>query len=195
MIQNIAIVIIFSFLFVSCQQQSINSPRDTIIDIRTAWWVHVWYGVAVGAQRVFTARHVIDDCGSACRYYLDDQEIQILGVIDVLWGDRAGISTSTTMPYIRAVSYESLGIDTPAYTLVSRSGSWQRIEGRITALDASYIWYDSSLSGGVFTGAIETDIVLEVGESGTPIWILSWELVGVMSAVDRERGRGYIARP
>lgn len=197
MIQHIGIVIIFSFLFVSCQQQPIDSPRDTIIDIRTAWWVHVWYGVAVGAQRLLTPAHVIQGCGVSCRYLLLEgmREIEI-GTIEPLWGDRVALSTTTSvMPYIRVIASEWLSIDTPVYILVSRSGSWQRIEGRITARDVSYVWYTSTLSGGVSTGAIETDIVLEAGESGTPIWTHDDTLVGVMSAVDRERGRGYIVSP
>ena len=63
------------------------------------------------------------------------------------------------------------------YALVSRSGSWQRIEGHVTRVDATYMAYDRSLSGTLFTGAIETDIVLLPGESGTPVWSFSGGLI------------------
>ncbi len=84
--------------------------------------------------------------------------------------------------------------NTPIYALVFRSGSWMRIDGKILSENASYIGYDVTLSGRVFTWALETDIVLLPWESGTPLWTSRGELLGVMSAVDNDLRRGYIVQ-
>ena len=71
------------------------------------------------------------------------------------------------------LKFADLSSNMSVFTLTSYSGSWQRKEGKIIALDRAYIGYDTLLSGTLFTGAIETDLVLEKGESGLPLWSLS----------------------
>lgn len=61
-------------------------------------------------------------------------------------------------------------------------------------IDISYIAYDGSLSGTLLSGGIMTDMILSPGESGTPIWTASGELIGVMSAVDNAGKRSYIVQ-
>ncbi len=96
---------------------------------------------------------------------------------------------------ISPIQYSSVSdIDTLIYALVFRSGSWIRIDGKLLSKDTSYIGYDTILSGKVFTGALETDIVLLPWESGTPIWTLLGELLWVMSAVNADLRRGYIVQ-
>ena len=90
--------------------------------------------------------------------------------------------------------HSSFETNTPIYALVFRSGSWMRIDGEILSEDASYIGYDTTLSGRVFTWALETDIVLLPWESGTPLWTSSGELLGVMSAVNKEEKKGWVVQ-
>ena len=73
---------------------------------------------------------------------------------------------SIRLESLSASSLPSLSIRKPIlgediFALVSRSGSWHRIHGKVLALDQEYIAYDASLSGTLLSGATLTDIVLE----------------------------------
>lgn len=75
---------------------------------------------------------------------------------------------------------------------IEHSGAEGRISGSILNPHVPYYAYTKSLSGYMLTGAM-TDIIVREGESGTPVWNIKWELIGVMSAIDTEKWYGYIA--
>ncbi len=190
-------------LMISSCQSDISraeiSPADRIAEIYLESGYKVWEWVLYTHDTILTAWHVV---AKNQKYYVmrewDDsrEKMQIKNITLSLDSDIAHVLVEKPLD----ISWELPPLDTsyilgtPIYALVSRSWSLIRVEGNILSLDANYIGYDVSLSGRVFTGALETDIVLETGESGTPIWTFSGWLIGVMSAVDRGGKRGYVVR-
>ncbi len=69
-----------------------------------------------------------------------------------------------------------------------------RVQGHILGLSQDYLGYDATLSGKLLSWTVVTDIIVDHGESGTPIWTLSGKLIGVMSAVDTLGKRSYGVR-
>ncbi len=69
-----------------------------------------------------------------------------------------------------------------------------RVQGRILGLSQDYLGYDATLSGKLLSWTIVTDIIIDHGESGTPLWTLSGELIGIMSAVNQVEGKSYGVR-
>ena len=189
--------IILTFSLSSCGQ-SWTPPgptMSTIVTILDTAESPIWYGFS-GSHAINTAGHVATPCRiSICR------SRDSTGKIASIPYDTISLPEDTDIAYIGPlwVDEHALPMDISVWdtltVFVSRDGEWQRIDGYAVSLDASYVGYDSSLSGKVFTGAIETDILVEKWESGAPVWDSDGELVGVMSAVDRGRGRGYIVRP
>jgi hypothetical protein len=188
-------ILICITIFSSCSEKEGIDPRDYIVDISTWEWRHIGYGVIRDNITLMTAWHVYRECQYiSCRYRWKDGE-----TIEMLWSTESEKWKDLT--YIGITHRDMLSPtisewerSQAIYTLISRSGSWQRREGHIISLSGSYIWYDGSLSWSLFAGAIETDIVLEKWESGTPVWTLSWDLIGVMSASDERGKRGWVVR-
>ncbi|MBP6981755.1 trypsin-like peptidase domain-containing protein, partial [Candidatus Gracilibacteria bacterium] len=171
-----------------------------IVDIVTSRGVHCGKGVQVDPSHILTAKHIVESSPiDPCTYIQrGDQTFPSQSLEKYPHSDKALM----TLPEIEKKSL-SISIfpeskitkDLSVFALVSRSGSWQKIEGKITNTSESYIGYDPTLRlSQIYTGALETDILLEAGESGTPIWTLSSELIGIMSAVDREKGRSYVIK-
>jgi S1-C subfamily serine protease len=84
--------------------------------------------------------------------------------------------------------------ETDVFSFSKSGNTLSRKIGKITKVDVEYIGYDKYLSSTLYRGAIETDLIFSSWESGMPVWTLSWELIWVASAVDREKGRSYIMR-
>ena len=171
-----------------------------IVDIVTSGWIHCGKWVQIDPTHILTAKHIVESSPiDPCTYIqLRDQifpsqtlekyphtDTVLMTLPEI---DKKGVSISL-FPESKITK------DLPVFALVSRSGSWQKIEWKITNTSQSYIGYDGALRlSQLYTGAIETDILLEPGESGTPIWTLSSDLIGIMSAVDREKGRSYVVK-
>ena len=168
------------------------------------------HGVILRSGEVLTSLHIVRTClrsrvslwiatyHSVWCSIIENGRKNIIQSITVPNRDRdlAYLSYSWTQDTnsIDPMSLQNITIWQPISALLNRSGAWQRIDGHILELNVSYRAYDGDLEGKIFTGALVTDILLELGESGTPIWTHSWELIGVMSAVDRGGKRSYIVR-
>ena len=183
------------FLF-SCSVQRAGVPEDYQVQIKTESDHHIWYGVIENSSSLLTAYHVYLECKkNNCIYMKNDgSRIQIKNS-----HARENLQDSIRLESLPASSLPSLSIRKPMlsediFALVSRSGSWHRIHGKVLALDQEYIAYDALLSGTLLSGATLTDIVLEKWESGAPIWSSSWWLLWVMSAVDREGKRSWFVQ-
>lgn len=190
------LICIFScFLLFSCSKNSDIDIRDRIVSIEAEDGRAIGKWVIRESETLLTATHVYDQClKTLCRYrnpYFGDISI-----------DTTRISTRWDMTILRPSSpLQILSLTTasghtwdPIFALVMLSGSWQRVDGSILGEDVSYIGYDENLAGRVYSGALETDIVLSPGESGTPIWNEQWELIGIMSASDAFNKRGWIVQ-
>ena len=179
----------------SCSSSNSYTPRDTLVEIRESDGHIVGRWVLLSGDTLTTSAHVLRDCKKSQCIYVSQKYGNLTPSGQVYtYADRDRVDIRLTPLLTPTILWSDPQIDEPVYALVSRSGSWQRIDGKILGIDASYTWYDDALSGTTFTGATSTDIVLEKWESGTPIWTLSWELIGVMSAVDIAEKRGYVVR-
>ena len=188
------------FLILTSCEKIQDDITWNIVDIVTSRWVHCGKWVQVDPSHILTAKHIVESSLiDPCSYIQRRDQVFSSQILEKYpHSDK----TLMTLPEIEK---KSLSISIfpeskitkylPVFALVSRSGSWQKIEWKITNTSQSYIGYDSTLRlSQVYIGAIETDILLEPGESGTPIWTLSSELLGIMSAVEREKGRSYVIK-
>ncbi len=189
-------VLSFLFFFSGCTSSSPDLREERMISISDSRGNPIGKGVLVQSDKIMTATHIYHDCQKTnCRYSLSSWSLSILeDILPEIQGDRILLSVVSSLPSPYLLEYEEAIPMSPVYALVSRSWLWSRLDGKILAIDKKYFAYDSILSGAVFTWGIETDIVLEKGESGTPIWSLSGWLIWVMSAIDREGKRSWIVR-
>ena len=174
---------------------------DRIVTLRnTSGEVSRW--VIISPDRVLVTRHGVMKCLDteiSPRKYSskwcalkswDKKDLTIRSIM--LWdlvSDRAIVEINPR----KVIS--SLPLSDPSIGQSVMILTWSgKVSGKILALDPSYIAYDGSLSGSVLSGSFVTDILLEPGESGSPVWTLSGELIGIVSAVDRVNGRSYGVR-
>ena len=201
-------------LMASCSMVSPLSQDSMIVRIvdieTTAPNGSSGHGVILRSGEVLTSLHIVRTClrsqvsswavtyKSAWCSIIENGRKNIIQSITVPNNDQdvAYLSYSWTqdMNSITLISLQDITIWQPISALLNRSGAWQRIDGHILELNVAYRAYDGDLEGKIFTGALVTNILLELGESGTPIWTHSWELIGVVSAVDRGGKRSYIVR-
>ncbi len=182
----------------SIQTLSEEQIRARTVDIMSSQvgWVHgKWVILETG--KVLTSRHVVENCSSGCFIEIQKQKYPIV-LLDFPDENKdvayVSFSGYLDLEKISPVDQKNLPLWSMLVSYRFSSSSWQRLEGKILWIDTPYIGYDMSLSGVILSGAVVTNIVLSPGESGTPIWTLSGELVGVMSAVDREGKRSYIVQ-
>lgn len=210
--RSLFFLILLAVLLTGCfPLESQQSLITRIVDIETiAPNGSSGHGVILRSGEVLTSLHVVRTClGSGERVWIDRYASLWCSLIEN--GEKKSISAITIPNTDRDSAYLSyswaqdrssgdlvLGQDLDiwqwVYALVNRSGRWIRLDGHILDLHVSYQAYSSDLEGHIFTGATLSDILLESGESGTPIWTLSWELIGVVSAVDRGGKKSYIVR-
>lgn len=147
--------------------------------------------------KILTSRHVVKNCGSGCSLEIQWQKYPIGSIDfpdarkDIAYVSFSGSSDFSTLSLLNG---EKISTGQSIVSYLSLSGSWQKVDGKILGIDTPYIAYDNSLSWTLLSGSILTDIILSPGESGTPIWTASWELVGVMSAVDNVGKRSYVVQ-
>jgi S1-C subfamily serine protease len=202
-IMKYSLIIFICILLTSCAIEWVTDEtlRSRIVDIEWRWGeMSRWVILETG--RVMTVRHGVDAC---------IEEVSWAGTYPSLWcaiihwGQRYPITTITLpdmrrdialLEYTSGESYTSLrqsselSLRQEIYILTSTG----KFSGQIISLTPSYIAYDTHLSGSLLSWAIMTDIVVERGESGTPIWTLSGELIWVVSAVDIVGKRSYGVR-
>lgn len=195
---------LLSIVIVSCTSQPIDDAtrRSRIVDIVSPYSESRWVILETG--KVLTVRHGIDDC---LRYPIRSDTYHSEWCSLRIDGVRYPISTITLPDQTRDIAlirYAGWQEYTPVrLTTDDEMHLWQsvylftstgKITGQILSLAPSYIAYDSHLSWSLLSGSLMMDIIVERGESGTPIWTLSGELLWVMSAVDIAGKRSYGVR-
>lgn len=192
-IMKYSLIIFICILLTSCAIEWVTDEtlRSRIVDIEWRWGeMSRW--VILESWRIMTVRHGVDACIEDISWA---GTYSSLGCTIIHWGQRYPITTITLSdmsrditileyvseeryPSLRQSSEPSLGQEIHILT------STGKFSGKIISLIPSYIAYDTHLSWSLLSGALATDIIVERGESGTPIWTLSGELVWVVSAVD-----------
>ncbi len=181
---------IFFFIFLlflaSCRAQSDIERRLSIVDIMDRNFSHVGRWVRLDSAHVLTVAHVYEECSPSCF---------INGTISLSWVSNPQRDTALLMTSrypVDSLTYAEPQLGEAVVVLWSGGLS---TTGTILSLSGNYIGYDGSLSGRLILWAIETDIVLSPGESGSPVWTVRGELIWVMSAVDIAGKRGWVVRP
>ena len=181
-------VLVLVWLLVGCSPIGKSMlPSERIVSFVTGDRI-IWYGVKMNEDTILTATHVVESCQKwNCTFEKKSLSgIQIMSYADksIIWD--GGIDSIN--------DWKNFTVWDHVYLL--RYSSWQlrRYDTEITGLERGYIGVDASLSGTYLTWAIEISIALEKGESGLPVWTLSWELVWVVSATDSIAGKSYIVR-
>ncbi len=212
--KSLPLFVIMTFIFSSCSTQILPSEESLtsrIINIETtAPNGSSGRGVILRSGEVLTSLHVVNSCirwqliswenpyTSEWCFILEHREKRIIQTISLTNRDTDVAYLLYSWSHDAAqkplILQENPQIWEQVFALVSRSGSWQKREGHIRELNTSYQAYTDHLSGAILSWALVTDIVLERGESGTPLWTASWELIGVVSAVDTTGKKSYIVR-
>lgn len=179
---------IFLLLLSSCSYpKALELPSEKIRVFQSGERI-IGYGVDIWWGYTLTATHVLEDCkkGWCTLSHTSIENYNIFHYAEVSY-----LGVSATLPkYVFARPKRGEWI----YLFRSQSGRLMRHDGVITALDQSYYAYDENFSGRVYTGAIAIDILLEKGESGTPVWTSSWELLGIISASNQTTSTSYVVR-
>ena len=199
--RNIFFSIFFCFfLLSSCAHENQVDLTTVIFDIETSKGFHCGKGIQIDPTHIFTSKHIIESrtLSDLCNIIkINWERSKIISIEKNPISDSAILEISKQNPNqfqsIRYPSQSKIIKDLPVFFMVSRAGSWVKISGKITNVSTSYLGYDSSLKQDkTYTWAVETDILLDPWESGSPVWTLSGELLWVVSAVYEEGKRSYI---
>lgn len=181
-------VLVLVWLLVGCSPIAKSMlPSERIVSFVTSNSV-IWYGVKMNGDTILTATHVVESCQ---KWNCTFEQKSLSGMKIMSYADKSIIGNGN----IDSINErKNLVVGDHVYLL--RYSSWQlrRYDAEITGLERDYIGVDASLSGTYLTWAIEISIALEKGESGLPVWTLSWDLVWVVSASDSIAGKSYIVR-
>ncbi len=161
--------------------------------------------VILSRHQILTSRHVVERCARwrvmsqswssrlPCRVLTNGQKYLIQ---EIYFPDPArdtallAVDIEKEYSQIPEVSENELVVWEPVL-IFTQTG---RIQGRILGLSQNYLWYGTMLSGKLLSWTVVTDIIVDHGESGTPIWTFSGELIGIMSAVNQVEGKSYGVR-
>lgn len=168
--------------------------RERTVEITSSKiaWVHGKW-VILENGKVLTSGHVVRHCSSGCFIESQNQKYPIGSIMfpdmakDIAYVYFSGYSDFSRINILNREEIMT-GQSIIAYA------SWKKMEGKVLGINIPYIAYDNSLSWILLSWSIMTDIILSPGESGTPIWTLSGELIGVMSAVDNEGKKSYVVQ-
>lgn len=148
----------------------------------------IGYGVKMNWENILTATHVVEDCKKwNCTFsweHLSDFDIASRWDISSIAKTKPALNTKL----------EVIGKGSPVYILRFISWVFHRFDTVVTDINVDYIWYDETFSWVYLTWWIEIGMALQKGESGLPVWTLSWELVGVVSATNERTGKSYIVQ-
>jgi hypothetical protein len=171
-------------LLVSCTTQGYETieiiwkeSQSNQIVVRGMW-------VRVSSDQILTSAHVVRDdrlvyeiWGMFTGYPSVRYEVSSRDTA----GDRATLSQvqdvkiQTQNPRLQRVQKWD-----PIYTEVSRSGSIVRIVGRVVDPSGSILGYDTLWRVVTLSGIVLTDIDLQPGDSGAPIYTTLWDLIDVV---------------
>lgn len=192
--KNSILYITFALLLSSCAWDNGISQEYRMVDIVNQENVTIGKWVFIDDYTILTNTHIISHLAGQKVHLWNRQYRNIESLHLFPWKDITELHMKDQMSLIGPLSFDTVKKNDLLYALVERSGGVIRLEGKVTATDVRYLGYDSSLSGKVFTWAIESNIVLSPWESGTPIWKNSWEIVGIVSAVDSVNKKSYIVQ-
>ena len=134
-------------------------------------------GVTLSVDQILTSAHVVRDDRLVYEvgwviYQVSDRDMT---------GDRAvlsqtqGAKIQTQIPRLQQIQKWD-----PIFTEVSRSGSIVRIAGKVINPSGSVTGYDMAGRVVTLSGIVLTDLDLQPGDSGAPIFTTQWEIVDVV---------------
>ena len=185
------------FILSACvQDMSIVSRSDRIGEIVLDGDFVLGKGVLLDNVHILTAKHVVTSCQKQldrCAFRNTVFGTHRFITFSEVYDDHRDILQIEVTPIPRDIpSIWLVPFEKNESIYIEHSGITSVLSGSVLESNTPYYAYTKSLSGYMLTGAM-TDIVVREGESGTPVWNIKWELIGVMSAIDAIGKRGYIA--
>lgn len=176
------------FLLTGCQaRENTVLPSARIVPFVIGNTI-LGYGVRIDSWNILTATHVVEDCRKwNCTFSWET-------LSGTYTNSRADASIIGKIQPTLDFKKQSVQKDDQVYLLRFLSGGVRRFDTMITAVDVAYIGFDRSMSWVYSTGWIEIGLSLEKGESGLPVWSLSGELIGVVSATNTVAGKSYVVQ-
>lgn len=189
----LAYSILFLFFLSGC---SLGSPEEKInlkdqeVEFRTTRGQIIWKGVFLNGNEILTVSHVYDKCrwNQCIIWNTIHGEISLDGIVSETRGDALvlKLKRAYTLPKISEASVAENQV-----VMSYRDG--EVYTGILIHADRRFLALDTTLSWSYLTGA-EIDIVFSSWDSGTPVWTLSWGLIWVISATNREEWRSWSVR-
>ena len=164
-------------LLVSCTSQGYETveivwkeSQNKQIVVRGMW-------VRIGDDQILTSAHVVRDDRLIYEagwviYQVSDRDMT---------GDIATLSqTQVAKNQTQILRLSSVQKWDQVFTEVSRSGSIVRMIGKVVDPSGSVTGYDMTGRVVTLSGIVLTDIDLQPGDSGAPIYTTQWEIVDVV---------------
>jgi V8-like Glu-specific endopeptidase len=183
----ISLLISILTLLSACTQRQYETVEIVAKESQNGQIVVRGMGVKFSDDSVLTSAHVVRDDRlvyeiSGIRYQVSERDSV---------GDRAILSQNQNPKLQIYWNVSSWGQDSlkktttiqkwdPIYTEVSRSGSIVRITGKVLDPRGSVTGYDTTGRVVTLSGIVLTDIDLQPGDSGAPIYTPEWEIVDVV---------------
>ena len=180
------IVVIFCFLIIgACSRLQYQTVEIVWKESQSSAVRVQWMGIRLVSWDIVTSAHIVRD--DSFVYQIDNIPYRIR-MRDTI-GDRAVLSKNYTWWIITDGTHiislfwtnrENIQKWDPVYTEIIRSGSREKIDGKILDVNASLVGYDTLGRITILSGIILTDMALNPWDSGAGIFTLSWELVDVV---------------
>ncbi len=174
---RIPILISMLLILVSCTSQSHETveivwkeSQNKQIVVRGMW-------VRIGDDKILTSAHVVRDDRLIYEagwviYQVSDRDMT---------GDIATLSqTQVAKNQTQILRLSSVQKWDQVFTEVSRSGSIVRMTGKVVDPSGSVLGYDMTGRVVTLSGIVLTDIDLQPGDSGAPIYTVEWDIVDVV---------------
>ncbi len=175
---RISLLISISLLLTACTQSRYETveivwkeSQNSQIVVRGMW-------VELSDWSILTSAHVVRD--DRLSYQVGSLRYRVVER-DII-GDRAILSQIQIIEKIniQISQFQKVQKWDQVYTEVSRSGSIVRIVGRVVDPSGTVLGYDMVGRVVTLSGIVLTDIDLEPGDSGAPIYTTQWEIVDVV---------------
>ena len=175
--RHIVILISMIYLLTSCTTQRYETIEIIGKDSQNGWIVVLGMGVKISDDSILTSAHVVRDDRfvyeiSGIRYQVSERDIMTDRAILMRY---TSSKNQTKIPKLQLVNLWD-----PIYTEVSRSGSIMRITGKVVDPSGSVTGYDMTWRVVTLSGIVLTDIELQPGDSGAPIFTTQWQIVDVV---------------
>ena len=175
--RHIVILISMIYLLTSCTTQRYETIEIIGKDSQNGWIVVLGMGVKISDDSILTSAHVVRDDRLLYEigwvvYQVSDRDMT---------GDRAVLTQMQVAKNQTQISRLSLVQKwDPIFTEVSRSGSIVRMTGKVVDPVWSVTGYDMTGRVVTLSGIVLTDIDLQPGDSGAPIYTTQREIVDVV---------------